>query len=43
MRTPLSLRLGMLISTALPISVTLVLAQAPARPAPEPDATSLLP
>ena len=43
MRTPFSVRFGMLISAALLISVTPVLAQAPARPAPEPDATSLLP
>src|ERR1700678_4238037 len=43
MRTAFSVRLGMLISAALLISVTPVLAQAPAGPAREPDATSVYP
>ena len=43
MRTPFSVRLGMLISAALLISVPPALAQAPAGPAREPDATSVYP
>ena len=43
MRTPFSVRLGMLLTAAVLISVTPALARAPAGPAREPDATSVFP